>query len=221
MPPKHRRFFRFIAVAAVSFLFTLFLLREPILQGIGDFLIIEDELHPADVIHVIAGADYRTDHAIQLYRQGLGKQILFTGGRCTCNNYYYGQHDRDLALEQGVPPEAIAIDDTTVTSTYSEVVRLKEFIARSPTPIHSVIVVSDPFHMRRSQWTYRKVLGEGIEILMAPVPFEQTPYQRRWWTDITSQRYVVDEYKKSLYYLLRYQFSQGWVQDWLASFDED
>jgi len=37
---------------------------------IGDFLVVEDDLRPADVIHIIAGDDYRTDYAIQLYQQG-------------------------------------------------------------------------------------------------------------------------------------------------------
>ena len=219
MHSKRMRYFRFIAVAAASFSVTLFLFREPILQGVGDFLILQDELHPADVIHVIAGEDYRTDYAIQLYKQGLGKQIFFTGGWCIYHNLYHGQHGRDLALEQGMPPEAIAIDDTTVTSTYSEALRLKEFIANSPVPIHSVTVVSDPFHMRRARWTYQHVLGDKISVQMAPVPFELTPYQRRWWTDEASRQYVKEEYLKVAYYYLRYQWGGGPLQQWLVSLD--
>ena len=94
--------------------------------AIGDSLVIQDELKPADVIHVIAGKDDRTDYAIQLYKQRYGKQIFFTGGWCTIHNLYHGQHERELALQQGVPPEAIAINDSYVTSTCSETARLKE-----------------------------------------------------------------------------------------------
>ena len=47
---------------------------------IGDFLIVQDSLQPATVIHVIAGEDYRTDYAIQLYKEGYGKTLFFTGG---------------------------------------------------------------------------------------------------------------------------------------------
>jgi uncharacterized SAM-binding protein YcdF (DUF218 family) len=166
------RYILVIAVAVASLSVTLFLLREQILQGIGDFLIIQDELHSADVIHVIAGPDYRTDYAIRLYQEGYGRQLFFTGGWCTIHMGYHGEIGRVRALDQGVPPEAIATDDTTVTSTYSEAVRLKEFIANSPVPIHSVTVVSDPFHMRRARWAYRRVFGNEISLQMAPVPFE-------------------------------------------------
>lgn len=211
----------FITVTVASLLAILLLLREPILQAIGDFLIIQDELHPADVIHVIAGMDDRTDYAIQLYKQGYGKAIFFTGGWCTSHNLYHGQQGRKLALEQGVPQEAIAFDDSQVTSTYAEVVQLKEFITQSQVPVRSVIVVSDPFHMRRARWTYRHVLGDQISVQMAPVPFGLSSYQRRWWTDEASQKYVKDEYLKILYYYARYQFNLGPLQGWLVSLDRD
>ena len=47
----------------------------------------------------------------------------------------------------GVPIDAIAADDVYVTSTYSEVLRLKEFIGKSGLSIHLLIIVSDPHHM--------------------------------------------------------------------------
>jgi uncharacterized SAM-binding protein YcdF (DUF218 family) len=115
--------------------------------------------------------------------------------------------------------EAIAYDDSKVTSTYMEAERLKEWIEHSSTPIRSVIVVSDPFHMRRAKWTYKKVLGNDIEVQMAPVPFEQTPFQKAWWENLESQKYVRDEYQKYMYYLLRYRFSSGMFHTWLASLD--
>jgi uncharacterized SAM-binding protein YcdF (DUF218 family) len=210
-----------IAVAVVLLWAILFLARKPMLLAIGDFLVVQDELHPADVIHVISGPDDRTDYAIQLYQQGHGGQIFFTGGWCKFHNYYHGQHGRKRALEQGIPLEAMTIDDSRVTSTYSEVVRLKEFIAQTQAPVQSVIVVSDPHHMRRARWTYRRVLGDSVRVQMAPVPFELSPYQRRWWTDEESRRYVRDEYRKMVYYLARYQFSWGPLREWLASLDQD
>jgi uncharacterized SAM-binding protein YcdF (DUF218 family) len=209
-----------ITVALVLLGAILFLARKPMLLAIGDFLVVQDELHPADVIHVIAGPDDRTEYTIQLYRQGYGKQIFFTGGWCTFHNLYHGQHGRELALQQGVPPGAIAIDDSRVTSTYSEVVRLKEFLAWSPTPIRSVIVVSDPHHMRRARWTNQHVLGAAIDIQMAPVPFGMTRYQHRWWEDEASCQYVKQEYLKIIYYIARYQLAFGPVRDWLASLDQ-
>ena len=213
------KFLIIIAVVLLILAFIAFFARETILQALGDFLVIQDDLQPADVIHVIAGADHRTEHAIELYQQGYAKVIFFTGGWCTSHNYFHGEHGMQLALAQGVPREAIAYDDSPVTSTYSEIILFKAWIDQSPAPIRSVIVVSDPFHMRRARWTARQVLGEEVEILMSPVPFEQTPYKQQWWLDETSQRYVKEEYIKSVYYLLRYKYSWGWLSKWLASYD--
>ena len=198
-----------------------FLFREPLMLAIGDYLVIQDELKPADVIHVIAGPDDRTDYAIQLYKLGYGKQIFFTGGWCTLHGYYHGQHGAERAEAQGIGPESIAVDESPVTSTYDEAILVKKHIAESQTPIRSVIVVSDSYHMRRARWVYRQVLGKGIKVLMAPVPFGESPYRRRWWTDRTSQQYVRDEYMKLLYYCARYRLSWGPFQRWLALMDRD
>ena len=186
---------------------------------IGDFLFIQDTLHPADVIHVIAGEDYRTDYAIQLYNQGFAKNIFFTGGWCEIHFYYHGEHGQERSLAQGVPASAVVHDESEVLSTYMEAERLKEWIDHNPDPIRSVLVVSDPFHMRRARWAYRRVLGGNIEVQMAPVPFERTPYQPQWWKDPQSRRNVRDEYAKLVYYLFRYQLSRGSFKDWLASLD--
>ena len=199
----------------------LVLFREQFLFAIGDFLIVADDLQPADVIHVIAGDDYRTNYAIQLYKQGYGKLIFFTGGRCKRHGYNHGEHGEQLALAAGVPLEAIAYDETSVMSTYDEVILLMAFIEKNQFPVHSVIAVSDPFHMRRARWTYWKVLRNEAKVLMAPVKFEETPYQRRWWEQQKSKLYVKEEYEKFFYYIARYQLSWGPLKEWLASLDRE
>lgn len=210
-----------IVPAAVAVGVLLFRAWEPVLFAAGDFLVIQDALQPADVIHVIAGPDDRTDHAIQLYKQGYGNIIFFTGGWCVFHGYYHGQHGAERAAAQGVQPESVAIDDSPVTSTYAEALRLKEFIAHSSAPVRSVIVVSDPYHMRRVRWTYRRVLGQEVRVELAPVPFGASSYQRRWWEDPASRDYVKNEYMKLIYYVVRYQLGVGPIGDWLARLDRE
>jgi uncharacterized SAM-binding protein YcdF (DUF218 family) len=194
-------------------------MRDQWLTFIGRFLVVQDTLEPADVIHVIAGDDYRTDYAFQLYQDGYGKTIFFTGGWCDIHLYEHGAHAREKALAQGLPLDAIASDASAVMSTYMEAERLKEWIEKSPSTVKSIIVVSDPFHMRRARWAYQKVFNDQIQIQMAPVPFDRTPFQLTWWKDVESKRYVQEEYFKLIFYLIRYQFSWGSFRDWLASFD--
>jgi len=175
-----------------------------VLAAIGDNLISKDQLVPVDVVHVIAGDDYRTEYAIELYKQGLAKYIFFTGGWCETHGWYHGAHGQELALNQGVPPEAIKFDDRTAPSTYTEVVILKEWMQNSPEKLKSVIAVSDPFHMRRVKWIFGDVFGSDTRIITAPVPFENTPFKTNWWSDLRSARYVIAEYIKYLYYQVRY-----------------
>lgn len=186
---------------------------RPLLLALGGFLIVQDKLVPADAIHVVSGPNYRVDHSIQLYQQGYGKLLFYTGrGRQA------GEH-RMRAIRKGVPPEAVVADGSLVTSTYSEAVRLQTFIAESETPIRTVIVVSDAYHMRRARWAYRQVLGDQVQVRMAPVPFEASPFRREWWTHRRSVKRVLEEYAKLAYYCARYRLFRGPIQEWLASLD--
>jgi uncharacterized SAM-binding protein YcdF (DUF218 family) len=186
------------------------------IAALGDALVIQDQLKPVDVIHVIAGDDYRTQYAIQLYQQGYAKILFFTGGWCTQHGYYHGIHALQLAVDAGIPAQAVAYDDTTVLSTYDEALLLDKYLSENQLGYHSILVVSDPFHMRRVQWTYRRIFTKKYTILMAPVPFNQTPFNQNWWTDRASTNYVKEEYEKLVYYFFRYQLKITW----LARFDK-
>jgi uncharacterized SAM-binding protein YcdF (DUF218 family) len=210
----------FIVFLIAALVIAWFIFRESILTGIGNYLILGDHLEPADLIHVIAGTDDRTDYAISLYQQGLAEEIFFTGGWCEKHQVVHSLHVKERAISQGVPAAAIVTDETVIDTTYAEATRLKEYISHGAKKINTVIIVSDPFHMRRAQWTYRKVLGDLVKIQMAPVPFELARLQRRWWTDPSSTKMVKDEYVKMIFYLVRYQIGEGAIKKWFATFDK-
>lgn len=220
MAGLNRNLFLYILFIILFFICNLLFTRY-ILSPMGDYLVIQDNLHPSDMIHVIAGEDYRNNYAVQLYKQGYAKVIFYTGGPDTDHGTSHSQYSMQMAFDQGVPLEAMAYDETPIKSTYDEVLLLKNYIEKNKLSIQSIIVVSDPFHMRRAHWAYQRVFGNKIKILMAPVSFSQTPYQRDWWNDYNSRHYVKDEYVKLVYYVARYQLSWGPIKDWLASFDTE
>jgi uncharacterized SAM-binding protein YcdF (DUF218 family) len=221
MTRKGSVYFRSAVVFGVVIVGGFAVFKENILLGVGDFLVVQDHLNPTGVIHVIAGNDSRTEHAIQLYKQGYGEVIFFTGGWCDKHQYYHGQQGLEMALAAGVPEQALAYDDSPVTSTYSEAVRLKEWLDQQRGTTRSVIVVSDPFHMRRARYAYRLVLGNQIDIQMAPTTFDQSKYQRHWWTHNKSIEKVKLEYLKYIYYIARYQLNLGPLREWLVSLDRE
>jgi uncharacterized SAM-binding protein YcdF (DUF218 family) len=208
-----------VGAAALSFSGALFLTHERLLLAVGDLLVRPDPLRPADLIVVTTGDPTRDEYGIRLYQQGYGARIFFTGGWCPIHGDD-AKYGKARAAELGVPPEAIAYDNARVTSTYAEAEKLQAYIAANRLPVRSVIVVSDPHHTWRTQWTFRQVLGDGVRVQMAPVPFESSRYQRRWWTDAASRRLVAREYGKIVYYLARYKYSVGPLRDWLASLED-
>lgn len=200
---------------------TLYASREAVYQAVGAYLTVEDPLRRVDVIQVISGPDHRADYAIDLFKRGYGDVIFFTGGWCDTIQGIHAERGRQRALAQGIPAAAIVADATQVTSTYAEAERLKVYLDQRATPVKSVMLVSDSYHMRRARWAYRQVLGDEIELLMAPVPFERSPFAQRWWEDPLSAQMVKEEYLKFAYYVARYQLSFGPVRDWLATLDRD
>lgn len=210
-----------ILPSAVVIAGLIFLFRIQLLSLVGDWLIVQDTLEPADIIHVISGHDYRSDYAIELYQKGYGKVLFFTGGWCETIQGNHAERGKQLAIERGISAQAVATDGTQVISTYQEAERLKAFVDQSPTPYSSIIVVSDPFHMRRARWTYRRIFGDQIKIQMTPIPFELTPFKHDWWNDDASKQYVISEYLKFGYYIIRYEYSGGLIKKWLVSLDRE
>jgi len=201
----------FILFISLILLLIISVFYKQIFQKIGDYLLVKDDLVPVDVIHVIAGDDYRSEYAFQLYKQGLSKYIFFTGGWCKYHGYYHGNHGKELAIQNDIPESAIAYDDSNVKSTYDEILLLKKWIDVNPNKIKSILIVSDPFHMRRSKWIVNKIFGGEINVIMAPVPMDWTISGNNWWQDKTSRKYIIEEYVKLVYYFFRYQLSINWL----------
>ncbi|NMC85252.1 MAG: YdcF family protein [Anaerolineaceae bacterium] len=201
-------------------LVVLAVLFVPVMRALGNFLVVSDVPQKVDLITASSGPEYRILYAAQLFQRSYGKMLFFTGGYNEFDNRYEAGWSRTLATQQGVPPEDIYTDDTTVTSTYEEAKRLKAFIDAHPGEIQSVMIVTDMYHTRRAQWTYRKVLGDGITLVMAPVPYAQAGYTKDWWLNSFSRELVLKEYAKYAFYLLRYQYSSGPLQRFLAKFDK-
>lgn len=203
--PHARRKWVFILGAIVLLLAILVLAREPILLGIGNFLIVKDNLQPADLIHVLGGDVDRIEYGLQLYKQGYAPKILFTGGRIEIPlvNTTYSRLSKEYAVAKGVRPEALLPLESHATSTYEEALELKQFL-ESGAPIRSIIIVSSPYHSRRARWAFKKVLDDRVVLRCTPVPFEMARNKRRWWTDEESLRIVVEEYLKIPFYYAKY-----------------
>mgnify|MGYP003623382901 CR=1 FL=1 len=114
--------------------------------------------HPADVIMILGNKvnedgslsprlQARLDKGLELYNAGMGKMIMTTGG--------YGkemQHEgtvmADYLISKGVPAHVIIVDNDGV-NTAASVQNLAK--SRETLNIHSVIAVSQYFHISRTK----------------------------------------------------------------------
>ena len=131
-----------------------------------------DEARPADVILVLGAAEYRgrpspvlrarLDHALDLYRRNLAARIMTTGGAGGDPVFTEAAVGRSYLIGHGVPSEAIVVE-TEGESTVHSMALAGEIIDRMD--LHSVIVVSDGYHIFRVK---KMLQHRGLEVYGSP-----------------------------------------------------
>ena len=149
-----------------------------------------DQTAPADAALVLGAAAWhnnpspvfeeRIKHGIWLYENGYVDYIIFTGGKSEGAEYSESFVAREYALARGVPIEAIMIEEQSRTTQENL------FYARGlveSNHLSTVILVSDPLHMRRAM---RIARDYGFTAYSSPTPttrYEslntQLPFLRR------------------------------------------
>jgi len=114
----------------------------------------------------------RINHAIDLYRSGKARKIIFTGGRRYRRELTEAAAARAYAIKNGVPEGDILIEDRSHT-TYQNVLNAKQLVDANG--LKKVLIVSDPMHMKRAVAMAEDV---GLEAYSSPTP--TTMYQG--WT---------------------------------------
>jgi uncharacterized SAM-binding protein YcdF (DUF218 family) len=170
------------------------------LTAAAGYLIVSDGPHPADALIVLGGGTGdREQTGAQLYRAGYAPEVLTTGESLQLVGVPATFADLSAqALERaGVPAERIHRLSTSA-STCDDARLSRQVLA--DLGAQSLIVVSDPFHMRRAMMLFeREYAGSGIRLI--PVAASPSWFDlNRWWTREKEYRVVVEEYIKLAYY---------------------
>ena len=168
-----------------------------LLRAAGAYLIYADELQPADVIVVLSGGtDSRMNEALRLYKEDYAKIIVLTEtGEQTEGYEYLNSFDMRIQLiNNGIPSGNIMITDLTVNTTVDEAVAIRDLMQNRQ--FRSAIVVTDPYHTRRSKLIFNQVFDEtGIDVVMHPV--RSSWYNSRtWFTSVKGWQFTLLEYAK-------------------------
>jgi uncharacterized SAM-binding protein YcdF (DUF218 family) len=159
---------------------------------------------PADCIVALGGdTGDRIATTLDLYRRGLAPSILLTGVEDAPGDARRAYLDWRAAylVKAGVPSAAILYDEHSANSRDEARNTLALVNARG---WNSVLVVSDPPHMRRLALAWSKAFaGTGknyILVASAPAWWQE----RAWWQNERAAQFVIAEYIKLGYYLARY-----------------
>jgi len=144
-----------------------------------------DRLKKANAIILLEGDGfYRYPMAVELYKEGWAKKIVFSGGM---DNPGYGSHTFEkvlpLMILEGIRAYNI-IPELTSTNTREQAVESLEICRKEGWK--RIILVASHYHQYRAYLTFLKALRESglqIEIINAPARelpwFEETPWGKR------------------------------------------
>lgn len=158
----------------------------------------------ADLIVSLGGEwGSRVQKAAELYREGYSSRILLTGyeGGAIGPKTKFLNWRPQFLQDNGVPQSALLFD-ASARNTWEEAVITLALLKQQGW--NSVIVVSDPPHMRRLHWVWSKVFeGSGKKfVLVSSSPEWWIP--AHWWGNDESKSFVVMEYVKLAYYIFKY-----------------
>ena len=187
-------------------LIVLPVLAELGLWGVGTYLVVDDTKGKVvDAVVVLSGGtgDERLAEAAKIYHNNYAEWIILTE---------ISDSDEDgpapvtiaakdlLVSEFGIPDHAVIITERPVSSTWSEARVVMKLMLREE--LQSCIVVTDPFHTRRTRIVFRdEFLPRGLTMYVYPAGSHWYAAST-WWMSAEGRDATFREYAK----LFAYQF---------------
>jgi uncharacterized SAM-binding protein YcdF (DUF218 family) len=202
-----KRWFKILSVFMLI-LIVLFLFRNKILRGMGNYLVAVDPLEKTEMCFVLGGNSYeRGISAIKVFEQFPDQPFATTGGNypyqilCLDTMMFEAELTKHWMVSQGIP--ATQIDTlTSAHSTMDESHEILQFCQQRG--IKKITIISSSFHMRRVRWVFEEKFEEaGIQIVFhgaAAVDYDQN----NWWQNEEGLIMANNEFVKLLYYLVKY-----------------
>jgi uncharacterized SAM-binding protein YcdF (DUF218 family) len=200
----------FILGLVSIFLLPLFF-TQPFLSLLTSYLVIEDSLERCDLIFVPSGGlPFRFLKAIALLKQGWAEKIVLVISTPSPLqqkfNQLYPQFSKERLLTTIIEQENLEENQLYLLknskSTYLDTQRLLEFYRAQP--FTKAIVVTSPYHCRRTLITLRKIFkNRPVKFISRPL-FPPQSYSQLFVEKDDWLVQIFEEYFKLLYYYLRY-----------------
>lgn len=147
-----------------------------------------------DAIVAISGGDTsaRTTGAIELYKNGWADLLVFSGAAQDKTGPSNAEAMKRQALQQGVPLDAILVDETSETTKQNAVNTNDLFEEKG---ISSVILVTSPYHQRRAGLEFGQLAGSKVKIVNHPIASDNQ-WSSWWWMSPSGWFLAVSELVK-------------------------
>jgi uncharacterized SAM-binding protein YcdF (DUF218 family) len=186
---KKRIFWIIISICFIL-VFTTGLEYKNILKSMWNYLVVNEEPKPADVIIILSSGTDRVEEGVTLYKLGYANKILFSGDG--------SQGMESQAESLGVPESRIVMEDKS-RSTF-ENAKYSATIMQTQR-FNSAIVVTSPYQTRRASIIFAN-FSKGWNWTICSVPFPPST-ATNWWKDRNTKSAVISEYMKlALHYVL-------------------
>lgn len=204
------------AVFAATLALALILLLTVGFIYAGSLLVVEVPPQRADVGLVLAGNFGRAMYAADLYQQGFIPRIWISRperekhlAQLDALGVPYPRQEeisRAVLLKKGVPDDRIEVIGDGAISTIAEARLVTGLIEKRP-EIHSLLLITSRFHVRRAEAIFHHVLRprSDIEVLAVGTPYDGFVADR-WWNDRDSARQVFLETAKLLLFWTATEF---------------
>lgn len=179
-----------------------------IFNSITDFVFMENQIEPADVILIPGGSHKQLiEHAVKLYHYGLAPYILPSGGSNRKLTKYNSEWEfmYESALKLGVPKEAILKEDKA-RHTFENAELSLHILKEKGIEINKVILVCKNLHARRAYLTYATTFPSDIKIMASPIVDGKDIRKDNWFLDKEKINIVMSEVVKIGSYFEKYVF---------------
>jgi uncharacterized SAM-binding protein YcdF (DUF218 family) len=157
-------------------------------KKLWDYHLLNNKMEKVDCILALGSHDLRVpERAAELYLEGFAPLVIMSGGLGNFTQEIWTEKEADkfaaIAIEKGVPPEAILIENNS-TNTGENILFTQKLLKEQNLDPHSFIVVQKPYMERRSyatfkkHWPDKKLLVTSPQISFEEYPNEEIPLER-------------------------------------------
>ena len=197
-----KKIFKYFMIIS-TFIFIMFI--SPLPYHVGKSLIINDTAKKSDVIVGLSGygqPEYinnsyqqRALDVYYYYKQGLGNKIILSGRKQLIEEFNLM---KAILLSLGVPKKNILILQKPSSSSYENLINLKEIMEKNN--FNSANIITAPYHQRRVKIILEKIVKDKK---FNVVNITNNESNKKWFFNYSEMKVIVYEYFSIIYNILK------------------